>query len=570
MGKEKKMYLEQNKKELTFYYELIGVGTILLSLLALARLGVVGYYLMMTFRIVFGDWYFVFLLALLLFGIYCLFKHQPLNMLNMRSVGIILLMIALLTLAHFPMHNYVSEYGTSYLKMTFSLYLDYFKNYSDGMVVGGGIIGMLFFYLFYTLFSSVGTIVIIVFISIVGISFSFNKTIGETFKFVKKIVLKIWNILRNIKKTIKYGIKVSEPADNKNKKIIKNNGKKYSIDMLTEPVRQNFIITEEKHAASLKKTIGNILNNMNVFYQDISYEIAEHVTTCKIDTISSINLDKLYMRLKAILTERFLITKDVDSPKIKIEIDNIDTNSPFLKTMLLEQKNYLNNLRLGIGIDTSNELVEIDFYKNHNIILIENNMELITKIINGYIIMLKIKLMKINYDFILLDPLNIHKKLNKWECYYMDSKECLNKIKKDVEFRLDLFNQYNSQDIYEYNKKNHESLEIKFVFLLNFEVFLKEKDNLNLLLYLLQVSNVCGYNFIVHYNDEEVLNSSIDSLFNIKILGKNSKVSSTNYIGIDPGNYLYEDEAFYLCKDELFRFSLVKSRNEESEKIINY
>jgi hypothetical protein len=58
MGKEKKMYIEQNKKELTFYYELIGVSTILLSLLALARLGLVGYYLMMSFRIVFGDWYF--------------------------------------------------------------------------------------------------------------------------------------------------------------------------------------------------------------------------------------------------------------------------------------------------------------------------------------------------------------------------------------------------------------------------------------------------------------------------------------------------------------------------------
>ena len=63
MGKEKKLYLEQNKKELTFYYELIGVGTILMSLLALARLGIVGYYLMMSFRIVFGDWYFVFLFA---------------------------------------------------------------------------------------------------------------------------------------------------------------------------------------------------------------------------------------------------------------------------------------------------------------------------------------------------------------------------------------------------------------------------------------------------------------------------------------------------------------------------
>ena len=73
MAKEKKMVLEQNKKELTFYYELIGVITILISLIALARLGVVGYYIMMIFRITFGDWYFAFLLALLLYGIYCLF-----------------------------------------------------------------------------------------------------------------------------------------------------------------------------------------------------------------------------------------------------------------------------------------------------------------------------------------------------------------------------------------------------------------------------------------------------------------------------------------------------------------
>ena len=566
MGKEKKMYLEQNKKELTFYYELIGVGTILLSLIALARLGFVGYYLMMTFRIIFGDWYFVFLLALLLFGIYCLFKHQPLNMLNMRSIGIILLMIALLTLSHFPMHKYVSNFGKNYLKMTFGLYLDYFKNYEEGMIVGGGIIGMLFFYLFYSLFSSVGTIVIIVFLSVVGISFSFNKTIGETFGFVKKIFVKLWNILRNIKKTIKYGIKV----DSKEKKVVKKNTPKLSIDMLDEPIRQNFIITEEKHALSLKKTIGNILNNMNVFYQDITYVIAEHVTTCKIDTIANINLDKLYMRLKAILTERFLITKDIDSPKIKIEIDNIDTNSVYLKTILQEQKSYMNNLKLGIGIDTENELVEMDFSKNHNVLLIEKNMDLVTKIMDGYLLMLKIKLSKISCDYIYLDCLKIHKQLNKWEYYYQDIKSCLNKIKQDVDQRLDLLNQNNCQDIEEYNKKYHGNLDIKFVFILNLEVIMKEKDDLNTLLYLLQVASICGYNFIIHYSDEEVLNSSIDSLFNIKILGKNSTCSSNHYIGIDPSNYLYEDEAFYLCKDELFRFSLVKARSEESKKIINY
>ena len=467
MGKEKKLYLEQNKKELTFYYELIGVGTILMSLLALARLGIVGYYLMMSFRIVFGDWYFVFLFALLLFGIYCLFKHQPLNVLNMRSVGIILLMIALLTLAHFSMHNYVSEFGTSYIKMTFGLYLDYFKNYEEGMIVGGGIIGMLFFYLFFTLFSKVGTIVIVVFISIVGLSFSFNKTIGETFKFVKKIVVKGWNILSNIRQTIKYGIKVKDVEKTPKERKIKDKkqGIDYSIEMLSEPIRQNFIITEEKHALSLKKTIGNILNNMNVFYQDITYEISEHITTCKVDTLVNINLDKLYMRLKSCLTERFLITKDIDSPKIKIEIDNIDINSPFLKTMLLEQKKYMNNLRLGIGIDTSNELVEIDFKKQHNVLLINSNVDIIREMYEGYFLMLKIKLVKIKHSLIFLDPLKMHKNLKNEEYYYDDIKEGLEKIKKDVEKILAILNQQNCQDIYEYNKRNNGELVVKFVFI---------------------------------------------------------------------------------------------------------
>ena len=146
MAKEKKMVLEQNKKELTFYYELIGVITILISLIALARLGIVGYYIMIIFRIVFGDWYFAFLLALLLFGIYCLFKHHSINVKNMRSIGVILMMVGMLTISHFPMHNYISQFGDNYLKMTFSLYLDYLKNYQEGAVVGGGILGMAFFY----------------------------------------------------------------------------------------------------------------------------------------------------------------------------------------------------------------------------------------------------------------------------------------------------------------------------------------------------------------------------------------------------------------------------------------
>ncbi|MBQ8293135.1 MAG: hypothetical protein IJX78_04980 [Bacilli bacterium] len=567
MSKEKRMVLEQNKKELTFYYELIGVSTILLSLLALARLGLVGYYIMMAFRIMFGDWYFAFLLALLLFGIYCLFKHQPLNVKNMRSVGIILLMIAVLTISHFPMHEYVNQFGTSYLKMTFSLYLDYFKNYQEGMIVGGGIIGMLFFYLFYTLFSSVGTVVIVLFIGMVGVSFSFNKTIGESLGFIKRISLKVFKIFTKFGKTLKYGIVVKGKAQEEVKPKKKERFPKLTIDCLSEPFRRNYVITEEKHAVSLKKTIASVLNNMNVFYQGISYIVGEHVTTCKIETVSNINLDKLYLKLKSILSERFLITKDIDSPKIKIEIDNIDTNPPFIKTILLLQEKYTNNLKLGMGIDTNNELVEINFLEENNFLIIEANVDNVVKLMNSYILMLMIKLTKIKYEIKFFDVNNTYKQFEKWECYYKDLNFEFVGIGKDIEKRLELLNQYNCNDIYEYNKRSNDNFRIKFIFILNLEAILKKPKELEMLLYFLRVGSKCGYYFIVHYFDNYSLNSILDSLFMVKIFGKNSGKVGEQYIGIDPGNYLYEDEAFYLCKDELFRFSLVNITDDEQNKL---
>lgn len=563
MAKEKKLVLEQNKKELTFYYELIGVITILISLIALARLGVVGYYIMMIFRITFGDWYFAFLLALLLYGIYCLFKHHSISVKNMRSIGVILMMVGILTISHFPMHNYISQFGDNHLKMTFSLYLDYLKNYQEGAIVGGGIIGMLFFYAFYMLFSSVGTIVIVCFLFVVGVSFSFNKTIGESLIFFKRIMNKIFNIFARFGKTIKYGIKVTQVTEKKPKK-----DKKITIDLLTEPYRQNYIITEEKHAVGLKKSISAILNNMNVFYNNVSYLVAEHVTTCTIDTVSNINLDKLYMRLKSVLSERFLITKDIDSPKIKIEIDNVDTNPPFLKTMFVLQSSYLNNLKLPIGIDTNNEIVELNLLERQNVLYIEENIDLVIKVFAGYIIMFMIKLIKINYQIILLDIDGQASKLHKNDFYVLDFNNELVILKKEVERRLELLNANNCNNIEEYNRKTKDHLDYKMLFIMNCEKLIMNQRRFEDLMYILQMGIKVGYYSFVHYMGEEVLSNVVDSLFDVKMIGKQSNKNGISYLGINPDNYLFNDEAFYIYKDELFRFSMAKCSEEEMKKIL--
>ena len=151
MAKEKTSTIEENKKEFTFLYEVLGIVAILISLISLTRLGIVGKYGMLTFRLLFGDWYFIFLVLLAALGIYFLFVHRSLQIKNIRYLGILLILIALITLTHFSMHNFVIKLEGNELSNTFLLYLDYCKNGRSEMLVGGGIIGALLFYLSYFL-----------------------------------------------------------------------------------------------------------------------------------------------------------------------------------------------------------------------------------------------------------------------------------------------------------------------------------------------------------------------------------------------------------------------------------
>ena len=132
---------------------------------------------MLLFKITFGDWYFLFLFMLLLYGVRALIVHKAINIKTMRIIGIFLILIAVVTISHFSMHRYIKQFGTSYFKMTFSLYLDYFKNYKEGMVVGGGVVGTLLFYLGYKTLGVAGIILIVVCLLFVGSAFVCEKTI---------------------------------------------------------------------------------------------------------------------------------------------------------------------------------------------------------------------------------------------------------------------------------------------------------------------------------------------------------------------------------------------------------
>ena len=280
MAKEKQLKFEKEVKDLTFYYEIIGIISLIIPVLAFARLGVIGFYIMLIFKITFGDWYFLFLLSIFVYGLRCLLYHKPMNFKALRVIGIFLVLLGIMMLSHFPMHKYIVSFDTEntggYLRKTIGLYLDYFKNYYDGMVVGGGILGSIFFYLFYSLFSSVGTIFMILIFVFVGVVFFTEKTIKDFLGIFGKWGSKIFKFIKRKFISFKYDIVI--PKTKQKKKSI-------NINELKESIGIKFEGLEQTKAKELKDKISSILNSMNIFYNEINFTVGYNVTTFVIDSL---------------------------------------------------------------------------------------------------------------------------------------------------------------------------------------------------------------------------------------------------------------------------------------------
>ncbi len=564
MAKEKKTTIEQNQKELTFYYEIIGIICLIIPVLGLARLGTLGYYIMMSFRIAFGDWYFAILLALVLYGLRCLLYHKPLRLKNMRTIGVILILIGILTISHFPMHNYVSRFGNNYVKLTFQLYIDYFKNYQDGMIVGGGVIGGCFFYLCYSLFASVGTVIITICLLFVGIAFTLQKTISEFIGMIGHFLLKIIYFVKRFFHSMKYDIKknTSEGTKIVKKTIAKAVIRKLSLDDITVPVSEKYIIVEEKHAQNLKKTIGSILNNMNIFYKDIACEISLHVTSFLIDTIASISMDALYMKLKRTIEDDFLLTKDLTCGKIVIQVKNLYSETAHFKTLLLRQGEYKNNLLLPIGIATDNTVLIVNMISDQRVIIVGDDDSHVNQFLIALICMLCYKYPSASGNFLIFDLLQTISSVNMINGYYNYLDESFLKLQKTIDERIEIINNANTNNIDEYNKLNTEKMMKYFVIINGLEKLMTNNQALEQLCYLLQVGKIAGFYFIIHLSKDINISNQLDNLFDVRIFGRGEFAITSKYLGITPVRHLAPDEGFLQKKDIVKRVSLAMITND--------
>ena len=176
---------KQKKESDKFEYsnEIIGVLLILLSIIGMLGYGRAGNFIRSFAVFLVGVAYFPLLVAFFFLGVYLIVKRKTPKMVSRMSIGIYLIVVAVLTLNHL---EYVKKDGTTEMIMeTFKNVM--MANKSPEMIknCGGGMVGSIFGYIFNWAFSVDGIVIVVVTLVILGLILVFNKSMLSVFSKIK-------------------------------------------------------------------------------------------------------------------------------------------------------------------------------------------------------------------------------------------------------------------------------------------------------------------------------------------------------------------------------------------------
>ncbi len=173
MAKRKKKKAS-NESSFKFSVEIIGLIFILISIIGLGVFGSVGDLIKKFAIFLFGSWYNLLIVLILLLGGYMLIKRKLPNFISGRMVGFYLLLISVLSIAHM---NYVTtgvSVGTAINNST-EVYLNIISNNYVGLSqTGGGIIGLLGSFASVSLLDKTGSYIIFAVIILFGFILLFD------------------------------------------------------------------------------------------------------------------------------------------------------------------------------------------------------------------------------------------------------------------------------------------------------------------------------------------------------------------------------------------------------------
>lgn len=555
MAKLKNAKLSMNNKEKAFVYEIIGIVSLLTSIISLARFGLIGKYLVLSFSLLFGDWYFIFIVLVGVFGVYCLVFHKKIEIKSIRYYGIILMLVSLLIITHFGMHDYVSQFEGNALKITLNLYFDYFKTSSTSMIKGGGIIGCIFFYIFYLLLGKIGTVIISLLIFFIGIVFLMKKTIREFFEMLVSLSKKSIQFFKNRYTNIVESVKeisndylTKEPKEKKVKR-------KYVKKAKDTDNSKQILICEETI-----KVLEDALKHLDIKIKNITYLICEHIVVYFIDSEMEVNYKVLEYSLRDKISENFMIKYDHINEQILIEVNKAEPKAlSFNKAMTEIPKNEVSYV---IGMDDRNIIVELD----KNLLVIGDNKSLIKKYLLSIIVFGTIQKKYEEGSFVLIDTTKMFNEFNLENVKVVNELDYLNEIIDEIDRNLELLNLHHKIDVDDYNLYYQEKIKKKYYFICGIEDIIYKQGYFDKLLYIVQTGKIAGINIIMTLNENASVSSILLNSIDIKLMLKNQYDVCSKYIDLSYFDLLSDVEGFYKDKDLIIRICLLLLDDEEMKK----
>ena len=207
MAKKKKRKGESASKT-KFSSELIGLLLVLVGIIGIGAFGPVGHLIKSFCIFLMGTWWAIFVLLLIILGMYMIIKGDLPKFFNSRLIGLYLLLIALLALSHI---NYIADSAVLKNNDIFQNTIDNFmntinsENFINLSQTGGGIIGAFFSWGFVNLFDLTGTYIILAVFALFGVVMALNVSLAD-------IVVKIIKFFKGLGDGVKSSkaLKLSE------------------------------------------------------------------------------------------------------------------------------------------------------------------------------------------------------------------------------------------------------------------------------------------------------------------------------------------------------------------------
>lgn len=166
MSKKKKRK-EPGKKDVSYKTELIGFLLIIVAIIGFVpHTGVAGSFIKSFSVFLVGTWYSLFLIALIVIGIYMMVKREKPEFLTAKLVGLYILILGILVSSHVQYISNSDLKGIEIIRETVNNFM--LSSGNSRANLGGGIIGACFSSLFVFLFDIRGTNVVIVALIVCG------------------------------------------------------------------------------------------------------------------------------------------------------------------------------------------------------------------------------------------------------------------------------------------------------------------------------------------------------------------------------------------------------------------